>query len=113
MSHFAKINVMGIVEQVIVAEQEYIDTLPDAGYWVQTSYNTYGGVHQLGGTPLRKNYATIGGKYDPVLDAFIPIKPFDSWLLNEDTCLWEAPVAMPTDGKIYQWDEQQTNWVEE
>lgn len=112
MSHFAKINVMGVVEQVIVAEQDYIDTLPDAAYWVQTSYNTIGGVHQLGGTPLRKNYAVIGGRYDPTLDAFIPPKSFTSWVLNQDTCLWEAPTAMPTDGKTYSWDEPTLSWIE-
>jgi hypothetical protein len=112
MSHFARVNAQGIVEQVIVAEQDFINELPDASSWVQTSYNTYGGVHKLGGTPLRKNYAVIGGRYDPVLDAFINIKPFDSWLLNQDTCLWEAPAAMPTDGKIYGWDEPTLSWTE-
>lgn len=112
MSHFAKVNAKGIVEQVIVAEQDFIDTLPDASSWVQTSYNTYGGVHTLGGTPLRKNYAGIGYKYDADKDAFIPPKTFPSWLLNEETCLWEAPTPMPTDGKVYTWDEATTAWVE-
>jgi hypothetical protein len=108
MSHFAKIN-NGIVEQVIVAEQDFVDTLE--GEWVQTSYNTHGGVHTLGGTPLRKNYAGIGYTYDRERDAFIPPKPFASWVLNEDTCLWDAPVAYPTDGGMYQWDESTTSWV--
>ncbi len=82
------------------------------GEWVQTSYNTFGGQHKLGGTPLRKNYAGIGFTYDRQRDAFIPPKPFASWVLNEDTCLWDAPVAMPDDGKIYVWDEATTNWIE-
>ena len=78
----------------------------------QTSYNTHGGVHALGGTPFRKNYAGIGYTYDAQRDAFIPPKAFESWSLNEDTCLWEPPVAMPDDGKIYTWDEATTSWVE-
>ena len=109
MAHFAEIQ-NGLVEQVIVAEQEFIDTL--AGVWVQTSYNTHGGVHSNGGTPLRKNYAGIGYAYDAVRDAFIPPKPFPSWLLDEDTCLWGAPVPVPDDGKYYVWDEAQQSWVE-
>ena len=112
MSHFAKVNGLGIVEQVIVAEQDFIDTLPDATSWVQTSYNTIGGVHVLGGTPFRKNYASIGYRFDAEKDAFIPPKPFASWTLNDDTCLWEAPVARPDDGKLYQWDEATVNWIE-
>ena len=113
MGHFAKVN-NGIVEQVIVAEPEFFDTFVDSspGQWIQTSYNTHGGVHATGGTPLRKNYAGIGFTYDSQRDAFIPPKPFASWVLNEDTCLWDAPVAMPTDGKRYQWDEATTSWVE-
>ena len=113
MSHFALVNARGIVEQVIVAEQDVIDSglFGHPASWVQTSYNTYGGQHPEG-RPLRKNYAGVGFKYDADLDAFIPPKPFASWLLNEDTCLWEAPVAMPTDGKIYSWDEATTSWVE-
>jgi len=112
MSHFAKVN-NGIVEQVIVAEPEFFQTFVDTspGEWIQTSYNTHGGVHTLGGTPLRKNYAGIGYTYDRERDAFIPPKPFASWVLNEDTCLWDAPVAMPTDGGMYQWDEATTSWV--
>ena len=113
MAHFAKV-VDGVVSQVIVAEPEFFQTFVDSspGEWIQTSYNTHGGEHKLGGTPLRKNYAGIGFTYDRVKDAFIPPKPFASWVLNEDTCLWDAPVAMPDDGKIYTWDEATTNWVE-
>ena len=113
MSHFAKV-VDGVVTQVIVAEPEFFQTFVDSspGEWIQTSYNTHGGEHKLGGTPLRKNYAGIGFTYDREKDAFIPPKPFASWVLNEDTCLWDAPVAMPDDGKIYVWDEATTNWVE-
>jgi hypothetical protein len=113
MAHFAKV-VDGVVTQVIVAEPEFFQTFVDSspGEWIQTSYNTYGGEHKLGGTPLRKNYAGIGFTYDRVKDAFIPPKPFASWVLNEDTCLWDAPVAMPNDGKLYKWDEATTNWVE-
>lgn len=113
MSHFAKVN-NGVVEQVIVAEPEFFETFVDSspGEWIQTSYNTYGGVHLLGGTPLRKNYAGIGYTYDKIRDAFIPPKPFQSWLLNEETCLWYAPTPVPEDGKIYTWDETTTAWVE-
>ena len=82
------------------------------GEWIQTSYNTYGGVHTQGGTPLRKNYAGIGYTYDRERDAFIPPKPYASWVLNEDTCQWDAPVAMPTDGKMYHWNEQTQAWDE-
>ena len=112
MAHFAKVN-NGIVEQVIVAEPEFFDTFVDTspGEWIQTSYNTHGGHHPEG-RPLRKNYAGIGYTYDSQRDAFIPPKPYPSWLLNEDTCLWDAPVAYPDDGKMYQWDEATTSWVE-
>ncbi|NDF98322.1 MAG: hypothetical protein EB101_05245 [Chitinophagia bacterium] len=93
--------------------QEFLaDDLGLGGTWKKTSYNTQGGVHALGGTPYRKNYAGIGYKYDAARDAFIPPKPFNSWVLNDDTCLWEAPVAYPTDGKMYTWDEASTSWVE-
>ena len=113
MAHFAKV-VDGVVTQVIVAEPEFFQTFVDSspGEWIQTSYNTHGGEHKLGGTPLRKNYAGVGFTYDRIKDAFIPPKPFASWVLNEDTCLWDAPVAMPTDGNIYVWDEATTNWIE-
>jgi hypothetical protein len=112
MSHFAKVC-DGIVTQVIVAEPEFFNTFVDSspGEWIQTSYNTRGGQHPEG-RPLRKNFAGIGFTYDPVRDAFIPPKPYASWTLNEDTCLWDAPVAYPDDGKIYSWDEATTNWIE-
>jgi hypothetical protein len=111
MSHFARVTAQGIVEQVIVAEQDFIYTLPDRTSWVQTSYNTYGGQHPEG-RPLRKNYAGIGYTYDSVRDAFIPPKPYASWVLNENTCLWDAPTPCPTDGKTYNWDENTQQWVE-
>ena len=119
MSHFAKV-VDGTVTQVIVAEQEFFETFVDTspGEWIQTSYNTRGGVHYGedgqpdDGVALRKNYAGIGFTYDRTRDAFIPPKPYASWLLNEDSCLWNAPVEYPTDGKRYQWDEATTAWVE-
>ena len=112
MGHFAKV-VDSKVVQVIVAEPEFFDTFVDSspGQWLQTSYNTHGGQHPEG-RPLRKNYAGIGYTYDAVRDAFIPQQPFASWLLNDDTCLWEAPVAMPADGKIYEWEEATTSWKE-
>lgn len=114
MSHFAQIDENNIVTQVIVAEQDFISSgaVGDPSKWIQTSYNTQAGEHKLGGTPLRKNYAGIGYAYDATRDAFIPPKTYESWVLNEDTCLWEAPVAMPSDGKAYQWDEGTTSWVE-
>ena len=111
MAHFAKVN-GGIVEQVIVAEPEFFDTFVDtsAGEWIQTSYNTHGGQHPEG-RPLRKNFAGIGYTYDSERDAFIAPQPYPSWVLNEDTCLWGAPVAMPEDGQVYDWDEATTSWV--
>ena len=113
MAHYAKV-VDGKVVQVIVAEKEFFDTFIDTspGAWIQTSYNTYGGVHKLGGIPLRKNYAGIGYVYDVEKDAFIPPKPYDSWLLDEETCLWLPPVEKPQDDKFYKWDEATTNWIE-
>ena len=113
MSHFAKV-VDGKVTQVIVAEPEFFQTFVDSspGEWLQTSYNTYGGQHRNGGTPLRKNYAGIGYSYDRTKDAFIPPKPFASWVLNDDTCLWSAPTPMPTDDNVYEWDETTTSWKE-
>ena len=112
MAHFAKV-VDGIVTQVIVAEPEFFDTFVDSspGDWIQTSYNTHGGQHPEG-RPLRKNYAGVGYSYDRTRDAFIPPKPFASWTLNEDTCLWDAPTPHPDDGKMYRWDEETTSWVE-
>jgi len=117
MAHFAKVN-NGIVEQVIVAEPEFFETFIDSspGQWIQTSYNTRGGVHydQDGnpddGTALRKNYAGIGYTYDAGKDAFIPPQPYASWTLNDDTCLWESPVAYPDDGQMYIWNEDTTSW---
>jgi hypothetical protein len=114
MSHFAKVE-NGVVTQVIVIEQDVLNLghWGDPASWVQTSYNTQGGQHLLGGTPLRKNYAGIGFTYDAQRDAFIPPKPFASWLLNEDTCQWGAPTPMPVvEGKIFKWDEPTTSWVE-
>jgi len=112
MSHFAKVE-NGIVVQVIVAEQDFIATgaLGDPANFVQTSYNTHGGKHPED-RPLRMNYAGLGYAYDEQRDAFIPPQPFASWLLNEDTCLWDAPVAMPTDDKKYAWDEESVSWKE-
>jgi hypothetical protein len=112
MSHFAKV-VDGKVTQVIVAEPEFFETFVDSspGAWIQTSYNTYGNQHPEG-RPLRGNYAGIGYTYDAQNDVFYAPKPYNSWVLNEDTWLWEAPVAMPDDGKIYEWDESSTSWKE-
>jgi hypothetical protein len=112
MSHFAKVE-NGIVTEVIVAEQDVIDSglFGDPSMWVQTSYNTRAGQHPEG-RPLRKNYAHIGGTYDATRDAFIPPKQYPSWLLNEETCQWEAPVPYPTDDKPYIWDEPTLNWKE-
>ena len=113
MGHFAKVH-NGVVEQVIVAEPEFFETFVDTspGEWIQTSYNTHGGQHRLDGTPLRKNYAGIGYTYDRERDAFIPPKPFASWVLDDETCLWNAPTPMPTDEKRYEWDETTTAWIE-
>ena len=121
MAHFAKLGVGNIVTRVTVVSND-IATTEQAGIdflntlhgtndvWKQTSYNTQGGVHTLGGTPFRKNYAGKGYKYDSTRDAFISPKPFKSWTLNEDTCRWEAPVAYPDDGKAYRWNEETTSW---
>lgn len=108
--HFAKVE-NGVVTQVIVIDQETLNTglWGDPAMWVQTSYNTHGGQHPEG-KPLRKNFAGIGFTYDAQRDAFIPPKPFASWTLNEDTCLWDAPVAMPTEGGPYAWDEATKSW---
>lgn len=118
MAHFAKIGLNNIVTEVLVVanretmdaqgnEQEsigveFLRNLTGHETWIQTSYNGN----------IRKHYAGIGFTYDSVRDAFIPPKPFESWILNEDTCLWEAPVNMPTDGKKYMWDEGLLNWIE-
>tara|TARA_R110000772_G_scaffold218584_1_gene329162 strand:- start:22 stop:354 length:333 start_codon:yes stop_codon:yes gene_type:complete len=110
MAHFAKI-VNKIVTQVIVADQDWVDALD--GNWVQTSYNTQGGVHLLGDTALRKNYAGIGYTYDSDRDAFYAPQPFPSWTLNEDSCIWEPPKPMPEDDKFYGWDENSLSWIEQ
>ena len=120
MAHFAEIDENNIVTRVLVVDnsqedngQEFLaNTLGLGGTWIKTSYNTQGGVHTNGGTPLRKNYAGIGYTYDSGRDAFIPPKPYNSWVLNEDTCLWNAPTPMPTDGKPYRWNEDNLNWEE-
>ena len=111
MAHYAKVH-DGIVERVIVAEASFFDNFIDdsPGEWVQTSYNTHANVHQLGGTPLRKNYASVGGSYDGV--GFCDPKPYASWTLNSTTYLWEPPVTYPSDGKSYQWDETSKSWKE-
>ena len=118
MSHFAEVK-DGTVTQVIVAEQDFIDTLDNSSEWVQTSYNTRGGKHydpetgeEDSGTPLRKNYAGEGYTYDSVKDVFYEPQPYPSWILDDDTCLWEPPAAYPTDDKPYDWDEDTTAWVE-
>jgi hypothetical protein len=126
MASFAKIGLNGKVIEVLSVNNEVlkdadgieredigIDFLTKlTGYpiWKQTSYNTSGGVHTLGGTPFRKNHAGIGMTYDEDRDAFIPKKPFNSWVLNETTCLWESPVAYPNDGNEYYWNENKFNW---
>lgn len=112
MAHWAKV-VDGKVTQVIVAEKEFFDTFVDnsPGQWLQTSYNTIGNKHTAGGTPLRGNFAGIGYTYDAVNDVFVAPQPFASWTLSADF-LWEAPVAMPTDGKPYVWDEPTLAWKE-
>lgn len=114
MAHFAKVE-DGIVVDVIVAEQDFIDTLD--GTWIQTSYNTRGNVHYApntntpdGGVPLRYNYAGIGYTYDAVKDAFIEPQPFASWTLDDETCMWIAPIPMPEDGLKYIWNEQDLVW---
>ena len=122
MGHFAKV-IDGIVTQVIVAEPEFFDTFVDSspGQWLQTSYNTRGGVHYQPDSDqpsadqskaLRKNYAGVGYSYDATKDAFVPPQPFASWVLDDTTCLWNAPVAYPADGKQYVWDEATTSWKE-
>ena len=112
MSHFAKV-IDGIVTEVLVIEQDVINTglFGDPALFVQTSYNTRGGQHPEG-RPLRKNFAGIGYAYDAERDAFVPPAPYASWVLNDETCLWDAPVAYPADGKPYIWNEDQREWVE-
>jgi hypothetical protein len=120
MAHYAKIE-NGIVTKVIVADESFFETFVDStpGQWLQTSYNTRGNVHYLpnsddpsGQPPLRGNYAGIGYIYDQDNDVFYPAKPWISWVLNQSTWTWEAPIAYPTDGKIYSWDEPNQQWIE-
>ena len=126
MAHFAKIGLNSkVIETVVVHNNELLDAdgveqevngidfltkLTGWSIWKQTSYNTYVGQHKLGGTPFRKNYGSVGFTYDEDRDAFIPKKPYNSWVLNETTCLWEAPVAYPTDGQDYLWNEANQTW---
>ena len=114
MAHFAKIDENNRVTQVIVAEQDVINTglFGDPALWIQTSYNTHGGVHLTGGTPLRKNFAGIGFTYDLANDCFTPPQPFASWTLDTQTCLWQPPTPMPQDGKMYSWNETTQTWDE-
>ena len=120
MAHYAKVN-YGIVEKVIVAESDFFKTFIDSspGSWIQTSYNTRGGIHYQPNSnipsedqskSLRKNYAGIGYTYDETRDAFIPPKPYNSWILNEDTCLWESPIPYPQDNNKYTWNESTLTW---
>lgn len=115
MSHFAQVK-NGIVKQVIVAEQGFIDIMPDANDWVKTSYNTRGNVHYNPNTgepddeiALRKNYAGIGYNWDGT--GFYPPQPYPSWSLNKTTYLWQSPIPYPTDGNNYYWDESKKNWT--
>jgi len=118
MAHYAFLDENYIVTEVIVGKDEsnfdwerhYGDLRGQL--CKRTSYNTAGGVHKEGGIPYRKNYAGIGFTYDPVRDAFIPPKPYNSWVLNEQTCLWESTVPYPSDGKYYAWNEDTLSWVE-
>ena len=110
MSHFAKVE-NGIVVQVVVAEQEFIDTGALGHGWVQTSYNTIGGVHTQGGTPLRGNYAGVGFTYDATNDVFYAPQPFDNWVMNS-SWLWVPPIAMPVDEYFYEWNQETTAWVQ-
>jgi hypothetical protein len=112
MAHFAKIE-NNIVQQIIVADSKEWCENNLNGIWIQTSYNTQGGVHLLNGTPLRKNYAGIGYTYDPERDAFIAPKPYTKWVLNEKTCIWEAPTPYPTDDKRYVWNDNRGEWEEQ
>lgn len=120
MAHYAKVE-NGVVTKVIVAEESFFENFVDStpGKWVQTSYNTRGNIHYLpnsdtpsGQPPLRGNYAGIGYTYDEENDVFYPAKPWASWVLNQSTWTWEAPIPYPNDGKIYLWDEQTQQWSE-
>ena len=126
MAHYAFLDENNIVTEVIVGKNEGEDGIDWEQHYgafrgqvcKRTSYNTQCGVHVLGGTPYRKNYAGIGYSFDEARDAFIPPKPFDSWMLNEETCVWEPPVPHPVDldvsqnSKYFRWDEETLNWIE-
>lgn len=120
MAHYAFLDENNIVVEVIVGKDEGEDGIDWEQYYEQfkgltckrTSYNTRAGTHTNNGIPFRKNYAGIGYSYNEALDAFIPPKPYASWILNESTCIWNPPIPMPQDGKYYMWDESTTNWVE-
>jgi len=118
MAHYAILNENNIVTHVIVGKDENETYGGQVVSWEEyyggkrTSFNTIGGVHINGGTPFRKNYAGVGFSYDSERDAFIPPKPYDSWLLNETTCLWDAPIPQPNDGKRYTWNEETISWIE-
>jgi hypothetical protein len=120
MAHYAFLDQNNVVTEVIVGKNEGEE---DINWELQygafrnqvckrTSYNTIGGVHSGEGTPFRKNYAGIGYTYDQARDAFVPPKPFESWVLNETSCLWDPPTPMPQDDKMYTWNEETTSWVE-
>ena len=118
MAYYAELNHENIVirvmpgwDETVKSGMEQILLLETGNIWKRTSYNTVAGVHQLGGTPFRKNYAGLGFNYDSARDAFIPPKPFASWTLNESTCLWDCPVPYPADGHRYDWDETTTSWI--
>ena len=120
MAHYAFINMQNIVTEVITGKDEtdgptnweiYYGNLKQQ-ICKRTSYNTKGGKHLNGGIPFRKNYAGIGYTYDQTRDAFIPPKPYNSWILNENTCLWNSPIEMPSDGKLYEWNENNKTWIE-
>jgi hypothetical protein len=130
MAHFARVDGNNIVKHVCVVDNEhllnelgeeeegfgitYLNNLFGVGFdWIQTCYNAKGGIHKLGGTAFRKNFAGIGYAYDREKDAFIPPKPFNSWVLDEDMCRWKAPVDVPDDGEMYKWNEDTTSWDEE
>tara|TARA_R110002126_G_scaffold72723_2_gene181613 strand:+ start:669 stop:1034 length:366 start_codon:yes stop_codon:yes gene_type:complete len=119
MAHYAEIdtnnkviNIIAGVDENEKSGAEILYLLLTGNYWKRTSYNTHGGVHSLGGTPFRKNYASIGFTYDETRNAFIAPQSYPSWTLNEDTCQWEAPVEKPDDGKMYTWNEDTINWTE-
>lgn len=117
MAHFAELNENNVVVRVIVVDdaheadgENWCRKFFGSGNWKQTSYNTVGGVHSNGGVAFRKNYAGVGFTYDPASDAFIPLQPFNSWILDEDTFLWGPPVPYPDDGNIYSWNESTQSW---